>query len=242
MNSPANALIKLLSIALLAVASSAHADTYHRFWRGVKSSSLSTEDFVRGLNQVFIPATVQVGADKGMIAYEPMLTNGMAGLPDEVALVSYEDKPAYDALYSTDAGKAYQNLHWQYFDRSSSHSLMPGAYSGSVAIEQAYDLRPGYADWQKHQTTVLVYLRRAAETDSNYLGRVKHHLDECQVSDVDIGVLDRAVLVAQGYWLEYVSAASETVSGATADYILPVTNETPATARISAGSGINLQF
>lgn len=117
------ALISLVMAAQIHMTSAAHADdTYHRFWRGMKRADLSWTQFSTGLNQVFIPATVQTGSGKGMIAYQPVLAEGEQGLPDEIALVSYTDLATYNSLYSTDAGKAYQNLHWQYFDQATSHT------------------------------------------------------------------------------------------------------------------------
>ena len=107
---------QLLALTVLATTAPANADTYHRFWRGTKRTGLNWTQFQTGLNQVFIPATVRVGAEKGMTAYQPVLLEGVRGLPDEIALVSYTDQPSYEALYSTDAGKVYQNLHWEYFD------------------------------------------------------------------------------------------------------------------------------
>jgi len=229
-------------VALAAGIESAQAATYHRFWRGTKLATLSAGEFIQGLNQVFIPATVQTGAGKRMIAYEPILTAGIENLPDEVALVSYENKATYDSLYATDAGKAYQNLHWQYFDRSSSHSLTPCPYIGKVEIEQAYDLHPEYADWRKNQTTVAVFLRRSDESDPAYLVRVAEHLNADLIRDPKDGVLDRTILVAQSYWLEYVSGESAITAEPTANYLLSVKSEVPSAAQIIVGGGVNLQF
>ena len=126
---------------------SAWADPYHRFWRGTKLAELSDDDFVNGLNQTFIPETIQTGATKGLFAYQPVLVQGNAHLlPDEVALVSYRDEASYDAIRSTQEGQDYSALHWKYFDKSKSMSLVPEHYSGVLVFEHAYDLHPDLTD------------------------------------------------------------------------------------------------
>jgi hypothetical protein len=221
----------------------AHADTYHRFWRGTKKSDLSWSQFEDGLNQIFIAATVKTGSGKGMIAYEPTLIEGKNQLPDEIALVSYANKGAYDSLYSTSEGKAYQSLHWDYFDRPNSHSLVPQAFTGSVTSEQAYDLKPTYADWMKNSTTVLVFFKQSMETDQTFMTRAQSHLSEAIQNDSNINVFDRVVLVSQNYWIEYVSAANSIEAGSSnADMTFPVSSGAEATVQITPLHGINLQF
>jgi len=225
-------------LCTLLVISSAHADPYHRFWRGTKLRSLSSADFIQGLTQVFIPATVQVGAHQGLLAYEPVLPAAGLGLPDEVALVSYESKATYDALFATDAGKTYQNLHWQYFDRSASRSLTPQPFSDEVDFEQAYDLHPDYSAWKKGKTTVLVFLRQAGEADEDFLDRAQTHL----ASHLDNANVQGCVaLVSQQYWLEYVSS-QKTLGDPAASSVILLDGQSPSDARIAVGHGINLQF
>jgi hypothetical protein len=231
-----------LSLLIFGAANLAHADTYHRFWRGMKSSNLNWAQFETGLNQVFIPATVQTGSGKGMIGYEPVLFEGSHGLPDEIALVSYSDKATYDSLYSTAAGKAYQNLHWSYFDQSSSHSLVPQPYVGAVDLEQAYDLVPSYDEWMKNTTTVAVFFRAPQEVSTDYLKRAQEHIDHDLASDAQNGVFDRVILISGNYWIEYESASSALGSDSGADLLIPIQNEAPDDAQITPGAGIDLVF
>src|ERR1700747_2950562 len=111
----------LIFSALILTSATVHADPYHRFWRGTKLGEMSSENFQKGLNEVFIGKTIQAGAGKGLMAYEPALTQGAApGFPDEIALVTYQDESSYNAIRSTPEGKAYGELHWKYFDKSQS--------------------------------------------------------------------------------------------------------------------------
>jgi len=198
--------------------------------------------FQAGLNQIFIPATVQTGAGKGMIGYQPILPEGAPELPDEIALVSYTDQNAYSELFSTESGKAYQNLHWQYFDRSASHSVVPEPFAGSVEIEHAYDLYPRYAAWMSNSTTVFVFLRANGESSLTFLKRAQEHLSQATRSDPGTGVLDRVALISKDYWIEYVSAVAAFRSEPEADLVIPVENASRDTAKILPGSGINLKF
>jgi hypothetical protein len=239
------ALLVVVSVTASAVSASipaAQADTYHRFWRGTKRADLSWTQFETGLNQIFIPATVKTGAGNGMSAYEPILLEGTQGLPDEVALVSYTDLATYNSLYSTDFGKAYQNLHWQYFDRAHSNSTVPEAFAGSVQLEHAYDLRPQYAGWMKNKTTVLIYLRAPEEMPVGLAGRAQAHLNDALVQDSANGILNRVALVSQNYWIEYVSADHALGAETGASLVVPVQSENPHDADIVLKQGVNLQF
>jgi hypothetical protein len=222
--------------------SSAHADTYHRFWRGVMLPTLNPVAFMDGLNDGLIPATIRTAAGNGLVAYQPVLTQGLKELPDEIALISYENEDIYNALYSTVAGKAYQNLHWQYFSQSLSHSLVPTPYMGTVGIEQSYDFHPEYANWKENHTSVLVFYRNANETDSAYLERAKRHLNRALHGDWVHGIFDRVVLVAQQYWIEYVSATSAVSSKSEDSFSISLTSEASSSAEVSPDNGINLQF
>ena len=88
----------------------AGADPYHRFWRGTKLSSMSSQEFEDGLNETFISRTIQTGSGHGLIAYQPVLVGSdldtPTTLPDEIALVSYQDQASYNALRSTPEGQA----------------------------------------------------------------------------------------------------------------------------------------
>jgi hypothetical protein len=237
-------LLVLLAIPLaISLTAETRADTYHRFWRGVKLSQLSETQLQDGLNQVFIAATIQTGSDHGLIAYEPALTGASPALPDEIALVSYQDQAAYTALFATDAGKAYVALHWNYFDKAQSLSLVPGHYTGQVAVETSYDLHPSYAGWQSGKSTVQVSFRakgKTPESDSDYLQRIKTELDQAMTDDDANGILGRVVLVNQQYWIEYLSS-NKPIKG-TSSITLPIDSEASQSAKITPGHGVNVQF
>ena len=203
---------------------------------------MSVDQFVNGLNDVFISATVKVGSGKGMIAYEPLVTAGIPGLPDEIALVSYQSKNVYDSLYSTEEGKKYQNLHWQYFDRSLSHSLTPESFQGTVVYEHAYDFHGNYTAWKEHRTVVLISFRKENETPSGYLSRANKYFPNVAKSDPANRVLDRVFLVTENYWLEYLSLDRSSQYSATADVVTQLPNEKPSDVQLKLGQGANVLF
>jgi hypothetical protein len=168
-------------------ATPAQANVYHRFWRGQKRADLSVNQFTQSLGSVFIPATVKVGVGKGLLAYEPVLTTGILSAVDEIALVSYESESAYQSLFATAAGKAYQNLHWQYFDRPTSSSVEPISYAGEVMSGGAYDFHPSYAGWRTNNTEVLIYFRVTSETATDFLNRANQHF-KCLASDANVTI------------------------------------------------------
>jgi len=228
--------------AIIALSAQAQAETYHRFWRGNKSAGLSWTGFSSALNTVFLPATVKTGAGNGMIAYQPALLEGFQGLPHEIALVSYADKTAYDALYATEQGKAYQKLHWDYFDPISSRSLVPRPFAGEIRIEEAYDFNPGYSDWMKNSTTVLVFHRRPGEREPVFIERAKERLNRAFKEDSRAAILDRVVLAARDYWIEYVSAPGPLENTAGADLAITMRSAGLKTARLTSLGGLNFRF
>jgi hypothetical protein len=245
----------LLTLFLLA-ATVAHADPYHRFWRGTKLTELSVQDFQNGLNETFIPQTVQTSGTKGLIAYQPVLTEGSSViLPDEIALVSYRDETAYDSIRSTQEGQDYSALHWKYFDKSKSSSLVPEGYSGTLLIEHAYDLHPDFDAWMTANSHLVIQFRKSGESEADYLQRIKKDLDQAAGEDVGNGIGGRVCLVAENYWVQYVGKKklNKQVSlnpivtdfrqfGGGKAMTFPIEHKPVAGAKLKPGSGLNVQF
>jgi hypothetical protein len=247
-------LVHLLAAALLGACASAPrparatAPTYHRFWRGKKLENLGFQSFAATLNDRFVPATVQVGAGNGLIAYEPLLldpSQAAQGLPDEIALVTYSDEEAYDALRATPAGQAYGESHWQLFDRTQSGSLVPQPYGGALRIGAAFDLDPSYADWQKGFTRVVIGLRSPGMEDAVYLTAIQAQVEALRARP---GLQDAALLVDPAYVIEYQSWKSQEVAGAVpmpglsgvASWDLEA--QRSGSTRLLPGTGINVRF
>lgn len=172
--------MKNILVALLFLgAFTAEATPYYRFWRGFKKPELTTKDFNKAIEDVFVEATIENGSGKGLVAYIPGLPNKVDGvtLPDEVALIVYESKEKYDALKATSMGKAYTNLHWDYFTRAPqvegdpvpeniSKSAVPVPLTSEVSqLENgvAYDLFNSDADWKSGAVKLRFFKRNTSE-------------------------------------------------------------------------------
>ncbi len=177
---------------------------YYRFWQGWKLDTIENGAFLDGLNKTFIMSTVQTGSDKGLIAYLPFVMNladkrppELASvLPEEIALVVYRSQKEYKDLFATEEGKRYSALHWNYFERSKSKSLVPEAFpkGSQSAMGHAYDLLQSEADWQTGRPSVEG-LASGGQVDA-YLEALKSHSKR-------IGLDAAVVLIAEGYRLEY---------------------------------------
>src|SRR5437588_12379615 len=111
----------IMMITVLLATTMAYAQneaTYYRFWQGFKLPDLTSEQFVQGLPP-FMQSTVDVYQGKGINNYLVALppANKPAFIPDEFALVAFDNEADYLADRNTPAGKAYANSHWQHFDQ-----------------------------------------------------------------------------------------------------------------------------
>jgi len=192
-------LSRLILLAL--VSQTVFAAPYYRFWRGTKLSGLDEEGFRKGLNQVFVPKTVEVGKGKGLLSYLPVLSprrsSRPAGLPDEVALVTYSSEDSYQRIRSTPAGKAYSDLHWKYFSKDESRSLVPTRFDESIKNDAAYDVLYSDKDWQGgHATYRLSSVKGDIETLESYLRTARE-------KSKSLGLLSYIVVVTKNYLYEY---------------------------------------
>lgn len=148
-------LLGLISVIFI-VQTQAYA-AYNRLWVGFKKEEISTAEFMNGLNKIFFEKTINVGKGKGLMAYQPYITMMNTDLPDEIALVTYQDEASYKAIRATKEGEEYSVLHWDYFDKDTSKSAVPIPYDRVVKMELAYELKPAFTDWQMSETYVTLY-------------------------------------------------------------------------------------
>lgn len=91
-----------------------------RFWRGFKQDDLTLEQFQQNLIQKLIPATIQVGQNKGLISYAPVFPKNLFAaneqanfIPDEVAFIQYANEETYKKLAGTPEFKDYGKMHYE---------------------------------------------------------------------------------------------------------------------------------
>jgi hypothetical protein len=186
----------LVFLALVLQAQLASAAPYYRFWRGWKIESLSSQAFQAGLNARLLPMTVGVGGGKGLVGYLPFLypeNNGT--LPDEVALVIYQDEPSYQAIRSTPEGKAYGDLHWEFFDKArGSGSLVPEPYAGRIENQKAYDVLQSDADWRQGHAVFVT---------SRIAGDLRPYVESMRARMSMVGLRSYVFLVQGNVMYEY---------------------------------------
>ncbi len=191
-----------LSITLSIVASSAEA-SFFRFWRGSRIPGLSSTQFQMGLNQSLLPATGRLaGTEARLRSYQPVLLppeSISAGFPDEVALVEYESEASYKAFRSTAAGQAYGDLHWNFFDKDHSGSLVPEQYRGVIEFEHAYDAVGTEVNWYHGIATFRVFQRSAGFSDEEFKSSIRSHIEHL----LDHQVKGLLLLATQQYVMEY---------------------------------------
>lgn len=204
----------LVVVGALAVPSfSSYASgEYVRFWRGEMRSDISQEDFVAGLNHGLFPATAELAkGESKLLSYQPVLASDLArgaNIPAEVALLQYESESTYKTFRQTAEGIHYGNMHWNYFQKDSSKSLVVEPWTGSVEIEKAYFLGQMGVAWNQGLTTYRAFARSAGMTDESYLESVNNYL----VGTKGESNRSSVVLVAQNYVLEYVHQLNESES------------------------------
>jgi hypothetical protein len=115
----------------------AKADTHIRFWRGFKQDTSTSAEFKYNVAEHLVPATVTVGKDKGLVSYMPVfLTNDQAKpefVPDEIAIIQYEDEATYKNLAATPEFSAYGKMH--YAEGFFTKKNKAGFGSGSLASQ-----------------------------------------------------------------------------------------------------------
>ncbi|MEQ1877322.1 MAG: hypothetical protein ABL958_11820 [Bdellovibrionia bacterium] len=141
----------LVALLLTLTAMTADASPYYRFWRGWRRPDVNPLAFQMALTAKFIPATVNVGAGRGLLGYMPALPPEHRGdVPDEIALVVYESKAAYSAIRATPEGQAYTAMHDELFSRElGGKSTEPEPLTGPIVNEKAYDVLQSNANWQR---------------------------------------------------------------------------------------------
>lgn len=196
--------LTILTGALSLGASSADA-SYYRFWRGMMRSDLTIEAFITGLNQRLLPATGALTYTEARLrSYQPVMPSlhlmGRLNLPTEVALVEYETIEGYQSFRSTDAGRAYGDLHWEFFNKDRSKSAVPEVYTGRAEFGKSYDLVGGQGRWRLGGGYFRVFARSHGFDERDYLESIRSHINHV-MSTRPIGFI---LLVDETYVMEYV--------------------------------------
>lgn len=163
----------------------AQAETHIRLWRGFRQDTSTAADFKNHVAGRLVPATVAVGKDKGLVSYMPVfLTADEAKpvfVPDEIAIIQYENEATYKVLASTPEFSAYGKMHYEEgaFTKKNKAGFGSGSLvSQALADETKIDLKKAsainYGDvdttWKTEQVQLnVVLLKDSTEEKSECL-------------------------------------------------------------------------
>src|SRR5258708_6725116 len=147
-------------------------------WRGFKSSSLSYDQFAAFLGTVFVPACALLQPRVGLRAYLPSMVpqaGKPAVVPDQTALMFWNDPKAHDEAKKAIAVRIYSNLHGDVYDmaRSGTQEVPKPLDPSTVALaaEQPYYLLDQPADWMLGAVHHLVGARRPDLAPADFLSQ-----------------------------------------------------------------------
>lgn len=206
--------------------------SYHRFWVGYKKPEVSAAKFSKGLNTVFFQKTIQTGKGKGLLAYQPYLIKKNDIFPDEIALVTYESEAKYLEIRATAEGKAYGEMHWDYFVKEKSKSTVSEAFNDALVIDAAYELNPDFKNFQTSHTAVYFYV-------INNPQRLVSLKKEFERLRKDKHVMDSVILVKKNYAIEYRIFDQAPVKPVNALRSLQLSDPQPLA---QYGQGVNFKF
>ena len=172
-----------------------------RVFRGRKQADTRRDAFVQRLEQLFMPATVQMQRLYGLTAYLPAVLPESSGhlLPDEVALVFYRTQECYHEAKRCIGGRAYSELHELAFDMAASRSGFPLLLQrDQVTADQPYNLFERSVDWQTGGTRLFVGTRKTITPSDVFLDSIAKTARRVQQEPKS---LDAAIFCATGDWI-----------------------------------------
>jgi len=236
-----------------------------RVWRGYSVEGPPRTKFHEKLRTTFIPGTPQFQSQLGLTAYLPAVLPAEVpnGVPDEIALVFYESKEAYNSAKETIAGRAYADLHstvFSFTDPRRSTSDWPSIFSGVLEREKPYFLFDKNVDWQSGHTNVLVASRAESSSDEQFLNNITTTVTRIQAAN--LSGLDGAIVVVGSdyfvyweHWTDLKSAPNSliqdlatnnvvTMSRALEPVAVPASlhQSYPGLTEIVGGEALNVQF
>jgi hypothetical protein len=153
-----------------------------RVWRGFRLQTQTEDDFFSALSTIFIPATAILQRLYGLTAYLPTVLpkNKPVGVPDEIALVFYQNQQAYNDTKLIVGGRAYSKLHNAVFAFPASLSGFPVLLGASLGLDIPYYLLPDSIDWQTGYTQVYVGARKKGMATEQFTAGIARYLQMVQ--------------------------------------------------------------
>ena len=184
-----------------------------RVFRGRKKAGTQRDGFIRRLEQMFMPMTVQMQRLYGLTAYLPAVLpeRKESTIPDEVALVFYRTQECYHEAKRCIGGRAYSELHALAFDMSASRSGFPQLLAArQITPDQPYHLFERSIDWQTGNSRLFVGTRKPEVRSDAFLAGVAKVARQVQA---DPRSLDAAIFSATSDWVVWWDHSSVGAAG-----------------------------
>lgn len=142
-----------------------------RIWLGWRLAALAQDDagwttFTTELANSFIPATCSVMRDHGLRVYVPsvLAPSAGSGLPEEIALLGYTSRSAYDSHKKTARGQQYSASHGRLFNFGAPPKSVSGwaELQGEAAKPALRRAAPGATDFGAADAIVHMLLLQHA--------------------------------------------------------------------------------
>lgn len=159
-----------------------------RVWRGFRTKEMSLEDFLLKSGEIFLPAGVLMQAGLGLQAYIPAFPAGKEDkpdtVPDETAILFWEDRQTYYEAFKTLAGRVYTLSHGALYQMPPSTAAFPVLLTDSFNREQPYYLFDNAADWMSGSVRHLVGGRPPATAPEDFPAGIFKHMKTIQSSNL----------------------------------------------------------
>lgn len=135
-----------------------------RVWQGYRAANYKNnrENFIKTLEDLLFPITVQMMEPIGLRSYFPaLLPESSFTLPDEVALIAFASQEEHQRVkHSTTAGKAHNALQSSIYNTSNSTDIpvsksdFPIAFEHKLEFGQPYYLCNKEINWRDNKTSL----------------------------------------------------------------------------------------
>lgn len=189
--------------------------SHYRLWQGYALNKFAHADFLKVLEENFLPDTASLTPIFGMKAYLVAIPPASTSIkfPDEIALLKYSSEDEYRKMFTEEAGRNYVASHWDVFTRRGSKSLVARPFSRAKAeyfpVGFAYDVIEHPADWQTGYTVFYLGRRLATIKPKEFMERMHAHVESVKRALGSNGLQGYFAVIAPDYEIAFMNWPDE---------------------------------
>jgi hypothetical protein len=176
-----------------------------RVWRGFKKRGMGLKDFIEKSGSVFVPAGVLMQVDLGLQVYVPAFPAGAKDksdtVPDETAILFWEDQQTYRDTFKTLAERVYTLTHGALYQMPPSTAAFPELLADSLNKEQPYYLFDIAVDWMHGTVRHLAGGRPKTKSSEDFIAKIFKRIKTLQSSRPE--GMDGVIICAGGDYVVY---------------------------------------